>query len=112
VSAPPYEGQELLGVAGFAAGVVVVCLAWMVRVCFVTTWVLAAGVLTGAFVSVLVAGAACADGCSVGVPAGAAVCCANAAIGRIARPVATSSPEMRVIVRFLFTGGIVGWTRL
>lgn len=95
-------------------------LAWVVLVFFVATGVLpvAAGVLasvlfmTGVLASDLPVCAAVVAGCAIGVAVGAVFGCAKAPTGRIARPVARSRLEMRVIVGFLCTGGIVGWSRL
>jgi hypothetical protein len=81
----------------FAAGIVVPSLAWLDFASFVDTAVLALGV---AFV-----GAAAAAGFSIVVLAGVAFCWAKAVIGRIARVIAASRLEMRVMVGVLCTGG-------
>jgi len=95
----------LLGSAVFAgaAGVVVPILACVDLASFVDTVVLAlfAGVLLGA------AGCAIGAGAAVGAAFGATLDWAKAPIGRIARPVARSRLEMRVMVGFLVTGGLL-----
>lgn len=90
----------MLGSAVFAgaAGVVVPVLAWVGWASFVDTVVLTV------FDGVLLA---CGADCAIGAITGAAFGCAKAPIGRIARPVARTRLEMRVMVGFLFTGGLL-----